>query len=659
MDAGTKDCDTGSSRKADSNDLLANDGTFQNICCEPDIGIPNDNDPTTTCLSYYNANKGSQSKDQFCGADKNYDRTTNEGTTDAKTLTFLSGANADEKKSQFKNECCVATTCANPRTNRQCTDVCCTNNVGACNNGTWVTTNTSGSTDGLPNATCSCKPYTCEFPPPLTRNTDCNSNYPECLGTQKPTEVSGTNSGQKEYSLSLPTTNPSYRSNCCLDKECNELTTLLQKCTRAGGSIGTDNKCGCGTSSQTFNPATCACEANSPTVLQCSAHTCTTKTSNDNTLTVDNKGGTYTSGQNAESECCCSSTTPKWDSSSNTCKTTCSLYNNNKGDQNCAIYGAKVNGAKKTKYGGAGGTNIDDTLIDNTSASFGSNCCALPSSIVECQDVESNDPGYIDCSNWGAVKSQVEADDPPTATHCCCPKFYDKWNRKNLWECETTCAVAGSGSPNGLGKNCDTNRVANPSKNSDYLTSTKVDAYDTNCCADTCATHTSGSCNNYSLKKDSIYIPVNDRVILNTIISTETAFSSNCCKTANCWEWVSYNNKTGSPDDLCNANDRIYDSDKAAQAISGGYNFNRHCCKDKPATITSSWYYKQCIISMTSHEYTKCPTTTDWGTLSEKDKREFTTRMTSESGVSNCSVDDNGTPCSSTNTRCCEIPPQQ
>ena len=284
--------------------------------------------------------------------------------------------------------------------------------------------------------------------------------------------------------------------------------------------------------------------------------------------------------ESSDEECYCPANTPKWSAGSNTCKTTCKLYNNNKGDQNCATHGATDTHTrmKRTKYGGAGGTNIDDTLIDNTTTDFGANCCALPSSPEQCREPP------IDCSNLGDLKDDEFIDDPPTNAHCCCPKHYDYYGEPNN-RCETTCALAGSASPDGLGKNCNANRKVNSTNNSNKLTSTQVASYDSNCCADTCATHTTSSCSGYSLKKDSIYIPADDRVVLNTIISTSetTAFQSNCCKTATCEEWISSEGKTGSPDDLC-TNDRIYDSGKATQAISGGYNFNRHCCKDPDST---------------------------------------------------------------------------
>ena len=277
--------------------------------------------------------------------------------------------------------------------------------------------------------------------------------------------------------------------------------------------------------------------------------------------------------------CCCPADEPIWDSG--TCKTTCKLYNNNQGDRNCATYGATINGQQKTKYGGAGGTNIDAIKIANNPTAFGTTCCSLPSTPLACAS--------IPCSGRGANKFNKSLEGKPDSTSevdfCCCPQLYDTYavtTEGNPWECKTTCIYGKSQ----LGKTCSLNRRYNSANADTVLTETQMAStanpspYDTNCCSDTCATHTTISCkeNVYSLKKDSIFIPVDDRVRLDTIISTSGDFQSNCCKTATCWEWISYNRKTGTPNYFCSGTN-IYDSNNANSEISGGYSFDRICCK--------------------------------------------------------------------------------
>ena len=445
------------------------------------------------------------------------------------------------------------------------------------NNADWTATNLdfTGTTDAdiaFKNACCR-RPVTPTLTPTSCSSMDHNTNSNKRLKCEH-SSVTNANWNSSSNVCVCDSSSQNFNYNTCTcegPRACSQLNAL-QKCTRAGGTLGNNNVCRCVDSTKTFNSSTCTCDTLTPIVNQCSDWTCTTKASNDSSLTVDNKGGTYTSGQNAENKCCCPATTPKL--ATTTCKTTCKLYNNNGvTDALCAEHGAEDDHTrmKRTVYGGAGGTNIDNTLINDSTADFGANCCALPSipPTPECRPKTDTDtgPGAFDCSaeNRGRLKQPLLADDPPTADHCCCDKHYNSWNRADNGVCETTCAEAFTG----LGATCSTNtaRVPDPQKSNSPLTANKVADFDSECCTTSCTAiaNIPTRCGNYKvLDSSNASTPATTQNFVNT-----------CCKSERCDIWRTDHNGR------CTG-DRVPDNSKNATPISNNYNLD--CCKDPDST---------------------------------------------------------------------------
>ena len=241
----------------------------------------------------------------------------------------------------------------------------------------------------------------------------------------------------------------------------------------------------------------------------------------------------------SDEECYCPANTPKWDS--NTCKTTCKLYNNNgETDTLCGQYGATVpgmNGAKKTKYGGAGGTNIDDVLISNTTTDFGSNCCALPSSNYACS-IETLDDKGISCPTSNSIQSAIKYTKTYpsmgniTIDNCCCPDNYDNWDHtiSPSGKCKTQCMYVKHYINSSW--ECPSGKVYDSAKAGARFTEGSITRpeFNSRCCTKTCTT-----ANNFpNTDCDTFYVWNSENA---GKPGSTTNFNADCCRPAKCDEW--------------------------------------------------------------------------------------------------------------------------